>query len=221
MGLSRALKGSFLSLAMSFIVTGQCYAQGLRTGSEDVFTKPQGSGWTQILLGLVELGVASAVWPGMELEEKVLAKAESNLRWAHGLPTSEAQKSALIEAVMADEANYESNIHTGKFNDLDQDARVKLAHIKGLQVVDEAKKTATIAAHQKEVAEATEKALAAAQSRGFIHKSVRVLRAGTSIIIAGDVLARVYVWNSLEANPTFSPIASLGVQGVQNILNKK
>lgn len=209
---------SLVTLTLSLAFSAPTFATSLRDDSQDVFTKPKVSGMTQILLGLVELGIGTTVWPKMEAEEESLEAAKKSLAEADRLPTTPAQKRALIKEIMVNSASYEGDVRTGKPSDLNDEARTKFARVKAMDIVDDAEKARQIAAAQGRVASATESVMQAAQNRGFIHKSVRIVRAGTSIILIGDVLARIYIWNVLDANPTFSPVATLTGEVIKNVL---
>ncbi|MNL83495.1 hypothetical protein D3C87_2111610 [compost metagenome] len=51
-------------------------------------------------------------------------------------------------------------------------------------------------------------ALESLQKAGLVEKSFKVVRYGASLVLVGDVAARVYIWNALDANPTISPAAT-------------
>ncbi|MNL52964.1 hypothetical protein D3C87_1761790 [compost metagenome] len=59
-------------------------------------------------------------------------------------------------------------------------------------------------------------ALEGLQKTGMLDKSLRIVRYGASLVLVGDVAARVYIWNALDANPTLSPAATY----IDSLLNK-
>src|SRR5262245_29401111 len=118
MGAFKIVKISVLCVSLSLLSISSSFAAGVRGDSRDVFSSPATGGWTQVLLGLVELGVATAVWPGLTAEENSLRRAQQALADAEILPTTHAQKNALIEQIMVDSSNYENSVRTGKAVDL-------------------------------------------------------------------------------------------------------
>ena len=220
MGLSKSVKTSVLCLSLSLFASSSGFGASLRGDSRDVFSAPPAGGWTQILLGLVELGVAQAVWPKMTEEQEFVQAAQRSLVDAESTPTSQAEKDALIKRLEEKVNTGGVSITVGKATQDKEALESLLERAKNFDIVDAAEKTKRISAAQQSYANAVELALKGAQSKGFVHGGLRILRAGTSIVLTGDVLARIYIWNVLDANPTFSPLASLSIQGLQNVLGK-
>jgi|GEM_PF-4925681 hypothetical protein len=176
-------------------------------GSADVlFDQPATAGGTQFLLGLAELIAAERIKPGMTVADKMLTKAESTLTLAQDLPTSEAQRTATISAINGNPANFADN--GGLQPELKPAAARRIEALKSAAIVTKAEKTAAIEAAQDLLSSARADALITMQKMGALDKAVRVARYGTSLILVGDVVARIYIWNALDANPTISPAAT-------------
>jgi hypothetical protein len=188
--------------------------------AKDIFSDPPTSGWTQVLLGLSEMGAAKAVWPGLEREEQALVDAQKRLELVKRTPTSEAERIAQIEAdghALAEMNQASVQVEVGgvsKVNLADE-----LDYLAGTEAVSAQQKASLIAKAEDDVAKAAETALRAAQERGLIERTLRIVRRGTSILLAGDVIGRIYVWNVLEANPTLTPIGYYSADVIRALMN--
>ena len=127
----------------------------------------------------------------------------------------------MIEDVMNEPDSYFYSEVTGNATDLLEAAKTKIERLKNYKVADMLKRSERLAVAQEDVAMATAQALHAAQGRGLIHPTVKIVRAGTAILLYGEVLARVYVWNVLDANPMLSPLTNLTLQGMQHLQGKR
>jgi hypothetical protein len=195
------------------------FSATLRSANE-IFPEPTKGGWTQILLGMSELGVAKAVWPGLEREEQALADAQKRLELVKRTPTSEAERLARIEAdghaiAAANSANVQVQVGTASKVSLADE----LEFLSSTEAISAEQKTALVAKAETDVARAAESALRAAQERGLIERGLRILRKGTAVILAGDMMSRVYVWNVLEANPTLTPIGNYSAELIRALFN--
>ena len=175
-----------------------------RSGADALFSEPATDGGTQVLLGLGELIAAERIKPGMTVENAMLSKAEAQLRLAEDLPTSETQRAATIRAI----ENNPNNYLTAAPSELKPGAARRIEALRSAAIVTKAEKTAAIEATQDILSTARADALISLQKAGLVEKSIRVVRYGASLVLVGDVAARIYIWNALDANPTISPAAT-------------
>ncbi|NJL25214.1 MAG: hypothetical protein HC902_08575 [Calothrix sp. SM1_5_4] len=167
-------------------------------------------------------GLAAAVWPGMEREEKYLAEAQKQLELVKSTPTSEVERIARIEA----NARAISNVETrptikipvapmpSDRATLEEELRF-LAH---QEPVSPQKKAEMIKKAEEEVAVRTKAVIEAAQQRGYVERTIRILRKGATLLLVSDILGRVYVWNVLEASPTLSPIGTFSIETIRSLI---
>ena len=193
-------------IAVMIIVLCTSFAQaGNRDAADEIFDEPKVSGWTQILIGFVEFLAASSVYPGLSNEAKLVKTTELNLALAEDLPTSEAERKAKIDALLHNPNNFDFDMDIGNEYELKKKAAHRLEKLRSAIIVSEADRAKAISKASTEVGKAREAALKAAQAKGLISKTVKIARIGGSVLLVGDVLARIYIWNAMDANPTLSP----------------
>lgn len=188
-------------LAQSMVVSA--FAEN-READQRIFDgKPEAS-FTQVFLGAVDLIMAISVFPGNESLKATLKAAEQNLNYALDLPISESQRQASILAIYGDRDNF-----TGwERGQLKKEAMDRLTRAVNHPLVSEAEKTAAVAAAQNKVAAATYDSVHALRSMNALSKTVHYVRVGTSLVFVGDAIARLYIWNQQDADPTLSPVAT-------------
>lgn len=203
------------------IVSADAFGASLKDPRE-VFPEPAKGGLSQVLLGLSQLGVAKAVWPGLAREEQALANAEKQLALVRRMPTSEVEKLARIEATASAIATAEETRILPKIvapNPSVPTLAEQIQFLSTSQVVTVEERAILIAHAEEKVAEQGALALRAAQEAGYIAKTIRVLRVGSSVLLGLDVASRVYVWNILDANPGFSPVVGFSAEQLRALFN--
>lgn len=204
------------------IVSAEAFGASLLRDPREVFAEPAKGGISQVLLGLSELGVAKAVWPGLAREEQALANAEKELALVRRTPTSEAEKIFRIEQSASDLARTEETRILPKVVPANPSVPTITEEIQFLsrsQIVTVEERAALIAAAEVKVAEQGALALKAAQEAGYIAKTLKILRVGTTVLIGTDVAARLYVWTILDANPGFTPVIGYSAEQLRALLN--
>jgi hypothetical protein len=196
-----------LALLLSVVLINPAYADN-RQADDQIFSDPATAGWTQIFLGITELVAAQYAFPGMAVEGTAVKAAELELTLANDLPVSEAQRTASIQAILKNPNNFDFESDIGDESLLKTEAATRIERLRSVSIIDQAEKAKIIAAASTNLAAARETALKAAQNLGLIDKSVKVLRVGASVLLVGDVAARLYIWNAMDANPTISPAAT-------------
>jgi len=180
-----------------------------RDGADSLFAEPKADVGNQYLLGLGEVIAAYAVAPGVTGAESSLAKAEWNLKLAQDLPLTEGQRQATIKAILENPKSYSTGIITPEIQEfLKDEPAQRLEALRSAPVVTKAEKAAAVQASEVALSAARANALESLQKAGLIEKSFKVVRYGASLVLVGDVAARVYIWNALDANPTISPAAT-------------
>lgn len=210
-------------MKMKLIIVAALLAQGTlanagnRDGGDALFNEPAKNGGTQVLLGIGELIVAERLKPGMSETQKMLSQAEAKLQLAQDLPTSEAQRKATLKAILENTENYTDEIY-GEENREVLKPRVakRVESLKSAAIVTRAEKAAAVQAMETSLSAVRASALESLQKVGALDKSIRIVRYGASLVLVGDVAARVYIWNALDANPTLSPAAAY----IDSLLNK-
>jgi len=197
-------------------------ALGQLRDPREVFPEPAKGGLAQVFLGLTELGVAKAVWPGLAREEKALAAAEKQLALIRRLPTSEVEKLARIEAGASALAAAEESRILPKIvapNPAVPTLAEQIQFLSTSQVVSAEERATLIVAAEEKVAEQGALALKAAQEAGYISKIVKIARIGATVVLGLDVTSRVYVWTILDANPGFSPVVGYSAEQLRALFN--
>ncbi len=195
-----------LSVAFSFCMVFTAHADN-RSSGDEIFNEPATAGWTQIFLGITELIAAQYAYPGMAAEATAVKTAQLELTLANDLPVSEAQRVSAIEALLNNPNNFDYESEIGDETQLKSNQATRLERLRSVAIVGQADKAKEIAVASTKLAQARESAVKAAQSLGLVDKSVKVIRVGASVLLVGDVVARIYIWNAMDANPTISPAA--------------
>jgi hypothetical protein len=209
---------SLLTAAVLLTAT-HANANDIRTG-QDMFPETARGAWTQVLLGLTQLGVAKAAWPALEREERALVQAEKQLAYLRAAPVTEAQRIDRIAALgRAIALTEQSNIPSVRGAGISAYAELadELTYLSQNPAVSAEQKAKMIRESEEEIARLADNALVASRERGLLAKGLRFLRIGSSVLIAGDALTRVYVWNVMEANPTLSPLGNLSWQAISGL----
>lgn len=196
-------------------LSGNAFAQN-RGDLDTIFNEPAKAGWTQVFLGITELIASNYAYPGLTSHQNAVNAAQLNLDISNDLPLSEAQRKATITAIINNPNNYKFESQVGKAEELKPHHAQRLEKIKSASLVSKAEKEAVIWRAEINLAKSREAALKAAQSLGFVDKAVKVVRVGASVLLVGDVVARIYVWNAKDANPGISPAAIY----IQHMLTK-
>jgi hypothetical protein len=216
----RAKQPIGVPMKVKYVLVSMLMAQGLlaqsamaassnRDGKDALFSEPKADVGNQYLLGLGEMLASYAVTPGMTGAESSLAKAEWNLKLAQDLPLTEGHRRATINAILQNPKSYSTGIVTPAFPEfLKDEPAQRLEALRSAPVVTKAEKAVAVQASETALSLARANALESLQKAGLIEKSVKVARYGASLILVGDVAARVYIWNAMDANPTLSPAAT-------------
>lgn len=205
------------------IISFDAYSASLRDPRE-VFNEPARGGLTHVLLGLSELGVAKAVWPGLTQEEKVLAEAEKKLALTKRLPTSEVERAARRDATaMAMAAADGRNQIIPKAvlpapNPSVPTLAEELQFLASNEPVSLEERARLIALAEQDVAEKAKDALVAAREAGYISKFVKIARIGTTVLLGLDAGSRLYVWSILDANPGLTPVGGFTAEQIKALL---
>lgn len=177
-----------------------------RTQGDTIFEDPTGERAGSFVLGLSALIVAHQVfpsqaerdekynWPGRRKQQEALLEAESALRFARDLPeTTEARlgKLAILEKEYLSIGQNES----GKLSELNQRV-MRLTHSR-LYTLEQ--KQFAIKEAKRNIARARYDILKSAQKFGFLDKSLRIARYGTSLVLVG---LAAYQWKAAFAEPT-------------------
>ena len=179
-----------------------------RTASDRIFNESQRGGWTQIFLGIAELAGASSLANISTPEGSALVASSADLKSAHALPTSEAERRASINAIFSNNTNFEDYVEDHTQAGLTPEAAQRMERLRGTNLLTAEEKAARILSAEANLSDARAVLLRAAQNQGLISKSIRFARLAGSTVLVIDVLARLYVWNGLDANPTLSPAAT-------------
>ncbi len=183
--------------------------------TDSIFNQTSEGGWAQVFLGGSQLLAAQFVGPAASLEALTLQDAEKRLAYVRYLPVSEAERSQTIKMILDNTDNYAftngisvGSVKLGVGSQLTDEAQELVAQIQTSPLVTNAEKLAMIDEASNAVADARVAAVTAAQNMGLLSKAVRVVQRGAQVLLILDVSARVYVWNALDKNPTFSPGAT-------------
>lgn len=187
-----------------------------RGDSDAIFNEPAKAGWTQVFLGVTELIAAKWVAPGLTTHQKAVNSAQFSLDIANDMPATEIQRKATINAIIGNPDNYQFETDVGDPAELKPYHAQRLERIKSVSLTTRAERQAAVQAAELNLAKAREAALKAAQSLGLVDKAIKVVRVGTAVLLVGDIVARIYIWNAMEANPTISPAATY----LQHIMSK-
>lgn len=201
------LKHLILLAVVAQGLASNAFAQN-RGSSDAIFDEPAKAGGTQIFLGIAELILAGYAYPGLTSHQVAVNSAQLQLDVANDLPVSEAQRKASINSIVYNPTNYDFEMDVGRVRELKAQHARRLEKLETAALVSKAEKQTAIEAAEVGVAKSREAALKAAQSLGFVDKAVKVVRVGGSVLLVGDVVARIYVWNAMDANPTISPVAT-------------
>lgn len=185
---------------------------GPNTDQEDkIFNEPTKGGPAQLLIGTIEsLFAIRMLSSSAHIDYSDLRSAQEELTRTRKLFTTAKDKENAIKAVLHSPRSYEAfHVPSGNANKLTSEAALRLETLRATPVVSTIEKSELLAAAEKSLSNARAGVIAQAQQTGLISKTIRVLRTGTSILLVLDVLGRAYVWNALDANPTFSPAATL------------
>ena len=187
-------------LTLTVFTTSSAY--GDNRGAEDkIFNEPTKAIGAQFLLGFAEAYAAIMLTgPGDKIssEKRTLKNAQDELKKANGLFTSQVDK----------------NISLGEFEKWSKRENLSTANkaaytrVLASPVVSVEEKATAIKRADENVAKAREKVIKRAQKLGLMSKAFKVVRVGTIVVLVGDILTRVYVWNAMDANPTISPAAT-------------
>lgn len=198
---------SFLTTSVLLFSSLTLYASN-RDLEDKVFDEPQRGEWAQIWIGGFEYFAAEMIRPQLGGELKSVKAAEFELKITRHLATSDSQRVQALEAILNNPHNFYFKSDVGKVSELKKGAAELYQRVKSTEIMTKVEKTALIESAKKEVANARTTALTAARNKGLLHKGVKFLRMGTSIILYGDFLARIYIWNALKADPTYFPVAT-------------
>ena len=183
-------------------------------GEDRIFHEPAKAMETQILLGFSQAVAAkylySYVSPQGKINADKLDLAKKQLQYAQDLPLSEEQRHRTIGAILNKIDPWDNNPEDlenqkGIFNSSEHKRVNRLKYVK---LVSWEERENAINQAKANLAETRTSILKSAQSMGLLDKSLRVLRVGASVLLIGDGIGRVYVWHSLDANPTLSPTAT-------------
>lgn len=198
-------KQMVLFIILSSGLANGAFAQN-RDSVDRIFPEPTKAGWPQILLGLTQLWIANSLYSYLTPEQNMLKNAALNLQIAQDLPVSEEQRERMITAILnnaekIDDSNAPESI-------ISQSTKKRIERIQLADLVTATEKKVAIKIAQEQLAATRTTYLKVAQNMGWLDKSLRILRLGTAVVLVGDVIGRVYVWNALDANPTLSPTAT-------------
>lgn len=202
-----SMKNKILTAFTLVTISTTAFADN-RAAGDDIFSEPKKAGWTQMFLGFSELLAAQYAYPGLSSQARGVAIAELELAVANDLPVSEAQRRSTISAILQNPESYDFESNVGDESSLNTRAAQRVEKLRSVSIASATQKSAAIRVASFRVGSAREAALKAAQELGLVDKTVRVVRQGAAVILVGDIIARIYVWNAMEANPTLSPAAT-------------
>jgi hypothetical protein len=180
-----------------------------RLDEDQIFSRPPNGSGTQIILGLAELWSAAALWRSAEVEKNTVVTAEKELSRVLNSYASEAERTNAVDALLENKTSYDNEKVTKNLSDLTNEAANKLEKIKRTKVLVGAERQAAITAAESRLTESRKVFLESAQKSGASANVFKAVKRVGSALLVMDLLGRIYVWNALDADPTFSPGAQL------------
>jgi hypothetical protein len=208
-----------LSLTLFTLQSNTGFAGDGNKNEKDVIFNEEAKGaGTQIILGIADVLLASWAYPGRTItaEELQVHELENELK----KPSFENESAkryeirkleyALREGLMPMEGDVYKRLSRTELEEVAEE----LKKVKDVPVMTMEQKESI----KKEIAQARKVAIEAAiknkpSTLGRVINGVRVVGSG---LLITDLLGRVYVWNALERNPTFSPVGAFIVHSLKS-----
>jgi len=201
----KQLKSKIILIAL--IGTSICsYGQNRDQSNDSVFKDPANAGLSQVLIGVTQLFAAAYIAPTeLSAHQKAIRAAQLELEISNLLPLSEADRKEKLAYIRLTGRYYANEIDRGQVDKMFEQPRQIYERIKASPIFTDTQKTEAWNSAALRLAQARESGLKAAQQMGKLEKSIHIIRVGATVLLVGDVAARIGIWFAQDADPTISP----------------
>jgi len=197
------LKIVILALVGSSI---NAFAENRDQSNDSVFKDPANAGMSQVLIGITQLFAAAYIAPTeLSAHQKEIRAAQIELEISNLLPLSEDDRKRKLTEISLTGRYYPNDVDRGQVDKMFAHSRQIYERVKASPILTDSQKTEAWRAAALKLGKARESALKAAQQMGKLEKSIHIIRVGATVLLVGDVAARIGIWFAQDADPTISP----------------